>query len=82
MVAHWRQSFKHPVANLVAEAAVARIDGDDLTVEDAIDRMHKVASHRNLQAALAILSMSCDDVDGEVDVVYEAIIQGWKIAPD
>jgi hypothetical protein len=82
MVAHWRQRFEHPIANLVAEAAVARIDGDDLTVEDAIDRMHKVASHRNLYAALAILSMSCDEVDGEVDVVYEAIIQGWKIAPD
>jgi hypothetical protein len=82
MVIRWRQRFEHPVAGLVAEAAVAKIDGEDLAVEDAIDRMHKVAPHRNLYNALGILSTSCDDVDDKAYVVYEAIIQGWQTGPN
>ena len=71
--------FTHPLLPLLADIARRMIDRDALPVSDAIAAMRAVAAYRNEYAALNIPYMSCDDVNGEADAVYNQVVQAWQL---
>jgi len=76
---HWSGHFSHSLVPIVSKAAIALIEGRELSVADACETMAAVADYPGEYNALAVVYFSCDDVDGKVDELYERIIQRWAL---
>jgi hypothetical protein len=79
MLDYWRSKFEHPVANVVVESAMARIDGHEPEPQVAIDRLRVVAEHPFLDFALMIVDYAVDDPDDRVETTSNAIVESWKM---
>ena len=78
MLHEWEDHFDHPLKKLVVESGQAIIDGTYIPVEKAIKYLHQVAKFPGNYNALSIVCFSCDDTDGQVDEVYNQIIDVWE----
>ena len=77
---YWHSRFKHPVADLIGEAAFHLIRRRTLTAEGVNTKMMIVAPYRGQYAALAILYFCCEDPDERVERTEEEIRKSWTEA--
>lgn len=78
LLAQVEARLNHPLKAVVLPIARTRIDGNEITVGDAVVAMRKIAAYVDQYNALAIACMSCDDRDGEAERVYEEVVRSWK----
>jgi hypothetical protein len=78
LLSEWVASFNHPLLGLVLPIADEMTRGQQVEVETALRAMREVAMYRGLFAALAILSMCCDDADDKVNDLYHEIVHAWE----
>jgi hypothetical protein len=81
LLGYWRSHFDHPAADSLKEVAALMILGQDLPVEDVIARMEFLKKYPRLYAALAILYFACDDAEGRLEPIYDAIRDRWDALP-
>ena len=55
--------FDHPLKQMITEIARKMIIEEDLTVDEAIEKMRIVGKFPGQYAALSIVYSSCDDID-------------------
>ena len=80
MLYEWKKRYTHPIKNLVLESGKAIIEGRDIPVEIAMDYLKQISKFKGLYNALAIVYFSCDDIDGNVDDLYNQTIKAWENA--
>lgn len=73
-----KSKFNHPLKEMIVDTAAKMIQGQRLTVDEAILRMKSVKNYRGQFAALSILYFSCDDKEDKLDTVWDAIISDWN----
>lgn len=74
---YWFQNAKHPLASTIHEIAISMINGDEISVLQAIEVMDIVSKHKNEFSALSIAYFSCNDIEGKADKKYNEIIESW-----
>ena len=78
MLYEWDKRYTHPIKELVLASGKAIIEGRDIPVETAMDYLIQISKFKGLYNALAIVYFSCDDMDGNVDDLYNQIINVWE----
>ncbi|MEZ4973087.1 MAG: hypothetical protein R2820_07230 [Cyclobacteriaceae bacterium] len=78
LLEYTQDKFDHPIKDIVFDTSDKLIHKQELTVDEAIDRMEIVRMYQGQFAALSILYFSCDDIDGRLEPIWDDIIQGWK----
>ena len=73
-------SLTHPAAKYVVPIANRLALGETITVLEAVKAMDEVAPYRGLYAALALVYMGCDDVQGVAERTMERIKTAWEAA--
>ncbi|GGX71665.1 hypothetical protein GCM10011309_22350 [Litorimonas cladophorae] len=76
----WQSNAKHLLSNEICDVAKSMINGKDLSVDQAITLLDKVAEFPDLGSALNIIYFSCDDKDGKIERHYNKIIERWRAA--
>ncbi len=54
------------------------LEGEELSVKRVLELMQYLKYEKDMYNALNILYFSCDDVGGEVEEMYNQIIDQWK----
>ena len=80
MLSYWRARIEHPLTDIVTYCAQSMIDGKAVPVSKAIQVMTLISSLVGQYGALNIAYFSCDDVHGEMEPHYQAIIADWNAA--
>ena len=80
MLSFWDLEYSHPIKGAVLEAAEALIEDYEITVEKAFQLLEQIADYKGLYNALAIVYFACDDIEGQIDNIYERIIDEWENA--
>jgi len=73
-----RDKLNHPLSPLILDVADKMVNGQEITVDDAIAKMKIVKKYPGQFHALSILYFSCDDVDGKLEPLWEDIMRDWK----
>lgn len=73
--------FEHPSKDLVLSVARRMAVGEELPVAESIALMGQLHSDASGWSALALILMSCDDVDGEAEAAYERTLGSWGKRP-
>lgn len=77
LLAEWTEAVHHPLVLEVLPVATAVIQNRELSTVEAIRVMKKIAPHPNQFSALSIIYFACDDIAGEVETEYQAIVDAW-----
>ena len=80
ILCEWENHFDHPVKDLVVESGRAIINGTNIPLGKAIKYLNEISKYKGNYNALSIVYFSCDDIDGQVDNVYNQIIKMWEHA--
>ncbi|MCX7427224.1 MAG: hypothetical protein NTW96_16550 [Planctomycetia bacterium] len=78
ILSYWNGCFSHPLAPLLTQIVTTRIEGKELSVNDAMNAMRVISEYPHEYNALAIAYFSCDDVEGKVDDLDESICANWR----
>lgn len=79
MLECWKSNFTHPLVVEVLPAAEAMINGCELTVDESLRIMRKIAEHPGQYSALAIPYFACDDLAGKADELHQEISRSWRV---
>jgi hypothetical protein len=74
-----RTHLLHPLVQPVSILAEQCIAGNEVTVANAIAVMRIIGPFTGQYSALAIAYMSCNDLEGEAEAVYDEIVRTWKV---
>lgn len=77
LLTEWTETFHHPLVDDLLAVATAMIQDREISPDDAIQVMKRIASYPNQFSALSIAYFACDDIAGEVEAEYHAIIDAW-----
>ena len=66
----WSTCFDHPLVSTLLPLANAIIRRETIPHKAALKAMRAVANHQNQYCALAVVYFSCDDVDNELETLY------------
>lgn len=80
LLAEWTASVHHPLVLEVLPVATAMIQHREISTVEAIRVMKRIAMHPNQFCALSIAYFACDDIAGEVETEYQAIVDAWAKA--
>jgi hypothetical protein len=76
-----RQSFEHPLGDLVLDVVETRIRGGSIGVDDALAMHRQVEPHPNQYCAMNIVCFACDeDAGGVLEVECDRIGRRWQSA--
>ena len=70
----------HPAKAVVFPIARRMIDGEVVSVEEAVSAVERLAPHAEIWSALSTIYSSCDDPDGVMEAAYEAVKAKWIAA--
>ncbi|MBS1536658.1 MAG: hypothetical protein JST20_02770 [Bacteroidetes bacterium] len=73
-----KTKFEHQLKELVIEVACKLINGEELTVDDAISKMEIIKKYPRQYAAFSILYFSCDDKDEKLEPIMDSIRNEWN----
>lgn len=77
LLAEWTVVFCHPLVEEVLPAATAMIKNREISAKDAIHLIKSISGYANQFNALSIAYFACDDIAGEVESEYQAVIGAW-----
>jgi hypothetical protein len=72
--------FNHPLQKMIFNCAERMIRGEELSVEEVILKMTVLKKYPGQYSALNVVYFSSEDFPEEIEIVYEEIINEWKIA--
>ena len=78
LLTYTRGKFEHPLKEIVFDTADKMIRGQELAVDEVINRMEVVKKHRGQFAAMSILYFACNDIDGRLEPLWDNIMTEWK----
>jgi hypothetical protein len=78
MLEAWEHANQTTLDKIVAKIARAIIVGHQVSFQEILDSMQKIASFKNEYNALAIVYFSKNDVEELIEKEYERIIKIWE----
>jgi hypothetical protein len=78
LLTYIRDKFDHPIKEIIFDTADKMIHGQELTVDEVINRMEIVKEYRGQFAAMSILYFSCDDINERLEPLWDRIMTEWK----
>jgi hypothetical protein len=82
MINEIKRKFDHPLKELLTDAAVKIIQGNELTLEQTLTGMQQVRKFPNFYPGLWILYFSCYADGEDVENLKEEIITEWDLIPE
>ena len=74
----WNEQIEHPLAVPILSVARIMANGSEISVDEAMALMEKIAPFDGVYGALCIAYFSCDDVDGLLDLRDGQIRAQWE----
>lgn len=75
---HLERRFRHPLLTGLRNLVLIVMRGERVSVSTAAAAMRKVSRYPGQYNMLAICYFSCDDRDGRLDTLHEAIAASWE----